>query len=66
MHAFCDHILVFFVAEVHHFVVFRRDSKNKAFSFEEQKPDHSEMESLQHFNLLLRFLVFVVAWFGLT
>lgn len=24
------------------------------------------MESLQHFNLLLRFLVFVFAWFGLT
>lgn len=65
----CTHSVItfFFFAEIHHFVVFRRDSSsNKAFSFEEQKPDHLQMESLQHFNLLLRFFVFVFTWFGLA
>lgn len=51
---------------MYHFVVFRRDSdKNKTFSFEEQKPDQLQMESLKDLNLLLRFLV-VFTWFGLA
>lgn len=68
MYAFCEHIFFFcFFAEIHNSVVFRRDSNsNKAFSFEEQKPDQLRVESLQHFSLLLRFLVFVFTWFGLA
>lgn len=69
--AACMHSVITFFsffAEIHHFVVFRRDSNsNKAFSLEEQKPNHLEMESLQHFNLLLLLLSCVcvhVVWFG--